>query len=500
MAQGRGRELIRATTFFVYFFFVSAVKSWSSISRSNESHAEEERWTVSWNAPFLSGTGYGSEALAIIVGLNSTLPRNWSILINQHGDSMNNEFAMSLPGNLINFLSVASKRQYGLTRGDKLGIGYRSDVGTRELSGLTVERTIVICHSEPGAWSLPHALYETEHCPPALEDRFNRKWGYVVGRTMFETDRLPDGWANRLNRVDEVWVPTQHHKRIFEDANVMKVRVVGQGIDSDRWDPSKAEPLSWDMIDPDQQCSKEDVKFLSVFKWEKRKGHDILLPAFWEAFPPSPTYCLKEQACKSNGKCKAKWTDENKRRACLIIVTSLYHADPLDVIGDIERYWTRSAGQKVTSYDDMKGVILLSGLSEPQLISLYKTVDAFVLPTRGEGWGRPYLEAMSMGLPVVATNWSGPTAFVNEENGYLLPITGLIDAELDAFPGHKWANPDKEVLKDLLVRIRDDPEEGRRKGRRAREDVLERWSHEKIAEDVWRELERIASSVRGELL
>ena len=28
----------------------------------------------------------------------------------------------------------------------------------------------------------------------------------------------------------------------------------------------------------------------------------------------------------------------------------------------------------------------------------------------GEGWGRPHVEAMSMALPVIATNWSGSTA------------------------------------------------------------------------------------------
>ena len=30
---------------------------------------------------------------------------------------------------------------------------------------------------------------------------------------------------------------------------------------------------------------------------------------------------------------------------------------------------------------------------------LYKSADAFVLPSRGEGWGRPHVEAMSMALP-----------------------------------------------------------------------------------------------------
>jgi glycosyltransferase involved in cell wall biosynthesis len=26
---------------------------------------------------------------------------------------------------------------------------------------------------------------------------------------------------------------------------------------------------------------------------------------------------------------------------------------------------------------------------------------------RGEGWGRPHVEAMAMGLPIIATNWCG---------------------------------------------------------------------------------------------
>ena len=41
-----------------------------------------------------------------------------------------------------------------------------------------------------------------------------------------------------------------------------------------------------------------------------------------------------------------------------------------------------------------------------------------MLPSRGEGWGRPHVEAMAMGLPVIATNWSGITAYLDEEVGY----------------------------------------------------------------------------------
>ncbi len=46
--------------------------------------------------------------------------------------------------------------------------------------------------------------------------------------------------------------------------------------------------------------------------------------------------------------------------------------------------------------------------------------DAFVIATRGEGWGMPISEAMSMELPVVVTNWSGVTGFVDESVGYMV--------------------------------------------------------------------------------
>ena len=54
---------------------------------------------------------------------------------------------------------------------------------------------VAICHSEPGAWHVPTPSWPSSPCPRP------RKRGagpyYVVGRTMFETDRLPAGWPAR---------------------------------------------------------------------------------------------------------------------------------------------------------------------------------------------------------------------------------------------------------------------------------------------------------------
>ena len=74
---------------------------------------------------------------------------------------------------------------------------------------------------------------------------------------------------------------------------------------------------------------------------------------------------------------------------------------------------------------------LVQGEDMPRaaLRNLYAAADAFVLPTRGEGWGLPIAEAMAMALPVIATNWSGPTALLSTDNSYPL------SRELTLLPG-----------------------------------------------------------------
>ena len=82
-------------------------------------------------------------------------------------------------------------------------------------------------------------------------------------------------------------------------------------------------------------------------------------------------------------------------------------------------------------------VVLSQELDEVQMPQLYASADAFALPTRGEGWGLPIMEAMAMGLPTIATNWSGPSEFLTQENSFPIPIEGLesIPKQL----GFQWA-------------------------------------------------------------
>ena len=73
--------------------------------------------------------------------------------------------------------------------------------------------------------------------------------------------------------------------------------------------------------------------------------------------------------------------------------------------------------------------------SAEDVANLLVTQDCLVLPTLLESGGAVLLEAMAVGLPVIATNWGGPAEYVDETCGILVPpdsrdslVAGLADA------------------------------------------------------------------------
>ena len=66
---------------------------------------------------------------------------------------------------------------------------------------------------------------------------------------------------------------------------------------------------------------------------------------------------------------------------------------------------------------DFRGMVSREGIAE-----VYAHSSAYALATRAETFGVSYIEAMAMGLPVIATRCGGPEHFVTDQCGYLLEV------------------------------------------------------------------------------
>lgn len=112
---------------------------------------------------------------------------------------------------------------------------------------------------------------------------------------------------------------------------------------------------------------------------------------------------------------------------------------------------------------------------------------------------------MACGVPIIATNWSGVTAYLTESNGYPLMIEGLIDARLlhivfddvcRGWKGHQWAEPSLTHLQHLLRHTFSHPEEVIVKGKQARQDMLLQYSYSSFAKKLKKRLKRIEKIIQ----
>lgn len=270
-----------------------------------------------------------------------------------------------------------------------------------------------------------------------------------IGRTMFETNSIPNGWLGRMQNLTEIWVPSQFNKQTFINGGLdeKKIFVLPGSINTKIFDPANAKPYKLE-----HPCS---FHFLSVFDWNLRKGWDVLVRAFLEEFNQEDDVSL------------------------VMKIYKLLHpqVNPEDEIARITKMIGKKRPPKIQLIDTF--------LSNEEMVNLYAACDSFVMPSRGEGWGRPFMEAMAMGLPVIGTRWSAQVDFMNDENSYLLNIDKLcpVDPSMPFFyKGHLWAEPSIGHLKQLMRKVYEQTDDAKKVGQKARAYIAANYSIEKVAE------------------
>jgi glycosyltransferase involved in cell wall biosynthesis len=273
---------------------------------------------------------------------------------------------------------------------------------------------------------------------------------------MLETDRIPEEWVRQANLMDEVWVPSRFNEETFRASGVTRpVHIIPLGADPNYFNPGiRGNPLTG------------VYAFLSVFEWGERKAPETLLRAFNQEFRADEPVAL---------------------------LAKVVNVDPgVDVVQEVAKLGLNPEGGRVH-------VSLNQVVPSYQLGVLYRSADCFVLPTRGEGWGMPIMEAMACGLPVIATDWGAHRDFMTRENAYPLPVEQLIPARAKCpyYEGFRWAEPSLAHLRRLMRHVFENQAEARAVGERASREIHDKWTWEHSAAKIIARLDAIHPPTAG---
>lgn len=256
-----------------------------------------------------------------------------------------------------------------------------------------------------------------------------------VGFTMFESTKLPDSWIDACNQMDAILVPCQWNVEIFKNSGV-KV-------------PVYSTPPGIEVPELTAKIPEKPFRFLSVFQWIERKNPKALIRSYLSAFSGDDNVELVIKTYK-----KTKGTGE--------------FADINREVEEIKKSVNLKHYPKIAIITDM--------LTKEQMADLYDSCHCLVSTHRAEGLSLPAMTAMAHGKPVIATDFSGNTEFMDGVNSYpisytLCPVFGM-DWLQNWYDGKgMWAEIDQRELMEKMVEVRSNYSEPAYRGTAARKDL-----------------------------
>ena len=292
--------------------------------------------------------------------------------------------------------------------------------------------------------SHPIEVHVAHQYPPRFDPPPEGHW---VMSQPWEFGSLPKEWIEKMNAsVDEVWAYTHFVRECYIQSGLdpQRVFVIPAGVNTDLFNPH---------IEPLNLPTDKKFKFLFVGGTIWRKGIDLLLEAYLQAFTRNDDVCLVIKDVGGG----SFYQDQNF--STLIQQTQQDPNAPQIVYLDVD-------------------------LNPDDLPRLYTACDCLVHPYRGEGFGLPIAEAMSCALPVIVTGAGASQDFCNNENAYLLSAQKRTLDHTHA-AGRETVNapfvyePNVAEIVTLMRHVVNHPDEANAKGARAREGICTRftWDH-----------------------
>jgi len=266
------------------------------------------------------------------------------------------------------------------------------------------------------------------------------------GFPIFELNEFSKKEVDSLHHCDNIFVCSKWAKQIilnntrFSEASV---HVVPLGVDTSIFKPSTLKP-------------RKPTVFFNCGKWEKRKGHDVLLECFTAAFSRSDDVELWMM-------CDNPFIGEQNQAW-----QRLYKENPL---GDKIRIIPRQVGHQ-------------------DVYNIMCQTDCGVFPARAEGWNLELLEMMACGKQVIATNYSAHTEFCNDANAHLIDTKDLEIAHDGVFfdgSCGQWAHlsdSNKEQLVSHMRQVHQNKQQGSETINTAGIDTANKFSWQNSVEEL----------------
>ena len=245
------------------------------------------------------------------------------------------------------------------------------------------------------------------------DGRFN------IGIWLWELEDFPDEWTPQFAAVDAIWTPSRFNTEAIARKSPVPVFTVPYGIEAPV-DPSLSRAAFG--------LPEDRFLFLSMYdvnSTAQRKNPLGAIRAFQRAFPPEQ----REAALA------VKVNNPNEAELAALKAAIGVYSDSVFIIG---------GGRPMTKL---------------AVNSLIACCDVFVSLHRSEGFGLVIAEAMLLGKPCIATNWSANTDFMDETNACPVAFT-LVPIGEDCGPYkayQRWAEPDLDDAASYMRRLCGDP-------------------------------------------